>query len=171
MYTHSFYIWHSTRSNSLSLNFKAALELTHWHGKRSLKFLNSVNTWHTTRTKFSVFLSSVWRWSTSVSTVTRLKRWKTGVQFPARSEIFLLAAGFRPALIPTQPLDQLVRGYFPRVKRPEREADHSHLVPTLRMSGAIPPLHRTSWWAWCVTKHRDNLTLFSFFLQTLPCSS
>jgi hypothetical protein len=40
----------------------------------------------------------------------------------------------------TQPLVSLLRGLFPSsVKRPRREATH-HLVPRLRMSGAVPPL-------------------------------
>jgi len=32
------------------------------------------------------------------------------------------------------------------VKRPGREADHSHLMTRLRMHGAIPPLLNTSSW-------------------------
>jgi hypothetical protein len=37
-----------------------------------------------------------------------------------------------------------------------------HQVPRLRMSGAIPPLHKYVFVAWCLVKHEDN---FTFNLQ------
>jgi hypothetical protein len=50
------------------------------------------------------------------------------------------------------------------VQRPEREVDHSpHLVPRLRLRGAIPPLPQSVFMAWCLVKHRDN---FTFTLPT-----
>jgi hypothetical protein len=47
------------------------------------------------------------------------------------------------------------------VKRPGREADHSHLVPRSRMRGAIPSLPQYVFMTWCLAKHRDNFT-FTF---------
>jgi hypothetical protein len=52
------------------------------------------------------------------------------------------------------------RGSFPGVKRSDREADHSHLVPMSRMSGAIPPLPNTPSWRGVQLKHRDNFTFY-----------
>ena len=36
---------------------------------------------------------------------------------------------------PTSPLIQWISWFFPRSKRPEREVEQSHLVPSLGMSG------------------------------------
>jgi hypothetical protein len=38
---------------------------------------------------------------------------------------------------------------------------HLHLVPSLRMSGAITPLPQYDFVAWCLVKHRDKFT-FTF---------
>jgi len=51
-----------------------------------------------------------------------------------------------------------IGGYFCGLKRRERKADHS-LVPTLRISGAIPLLFQYFSMAWCLVKHRDNFAL------------
>jgi len=53
--------------------------------------------------------------------------------------IFLFAIASRPALGPTQPPIQWVpEALYLGKKRPGPEADHSNLVPRLRMRGAIP---------------------------------
>jgi hypothetical protein len=46
-----------------------------------------------------------------------------------------------PASYPMTPVS-----LSPGVKRPGREGDHLHLVPRLRMCGAISPLPHTSSW-------------------------
>jgi hypothetical protein len=43
---------------------------------------------------------------------------------------------------------------------------HLHLVPRLRMPGAIPPLPQYIFMAWCLVKQRDNF-IFSFLLTLL----
>jgi hypothetical protein len=50
--------------------------------------------------------------------------WTTGVQFPVKKVkgIFLFVSLCRPALGPNQPPIEMGTG----IKRPEREADHSH---------------------------------------------
>jgi hypothetical protein len=49
-----------------------------------------------------------------------------------------------------------------------REAEHSsHLVPRLRMRGAIPPLPQYFFTAWRLVKHRD---IFNFFIINQPLS-
>jgi hypothetical protein len=49
--------------------------------------------------------------------------------------IFPVASVSTPALRPTQPHEQWVPGVLPAAKaRPERDADHLHLVPRARMS-------------------------------------
>jgi hypothetical protein len=40
-----------------------------------------------------------------------------------------------------------------------RLTTHLHLVPRSRLSGAILPLPEYVFAAWCLLKHRDNLTL------------
>jgi hypothetical protein len=48
------------------------------------------------------------------------------------------------------------RGSFPGVKRPGRESDHSHLAPSSRMRGAIPPLPHYASMAWCSVKTQET---------------
>jgi hypothetical protein len=62
--------------------------------------------------------------------------WKIGCQGSIPGGV----ADFSLLLGPTQPPNQWVLGaIFPGVKRPEREADHSHLSARSRMRGAVPP--------------------------------
>jgi hypothetical protein len=87
----------------------------------------------------------------------------TGIRVPAAVVMgfFVFDTVSRSALWPTQPPIQWV----PWLKRPGREADHYlHLVPRLRMHGAIPPLPQYVLMALCLIKRRDNCTLCS---QTL----
>jgi hypothetical protein len=69
------------------------------------------------------------------------KGWTAGVQ-----ESFLYSAASRSTLEPTQPHIQWALGtIFPRVKLPEREADHSPPSSAeVKNSGAITPLPHTS---------------------------
>jgi len=39
---------------------------------------------------------------------------------------------------------------------------HFHLVPRLKMRGAMPPLPQYIFMAWYLVKHRDNFTFFTF---------
>jgi hypothetical protein len=75
--------------------------------------------------------------------------------FDSRQGIFLFSKTSILALWPTQYPIQWVEGALSKaVKRPGSEADHTHLVPTLKMSAATSPLsHMTSW-----RLHRDNST-------------
>jgi hypothetical protein len=41
---------------------------------------------------------------------------------------------------------------------------HLHIVPRLRMSGAIPPLRQYAFMTWYSKKHRDD---FTFYLYSL----
>jgi hypothetical protein len=62
--------------------------------------------------------------------------------------IFLFDTASRPALGPTQPPIQLVRGALSlRVKRPGHITEHSPPSSAeVKECGAIPPLHNTSSW-------------------------
>jgi len=73
--------------------------------------------------------------------VTRLwigRPWSRG-WVPGNSKIFSLP---QTGAWPTQPPTQYAPGNFsPDIKRSKRNPDHSlHLVPWLRMNGAVPPL-------------------------------
>jgi len=68
------------------------------------------------------------------------------VRFPVvLKKIFLYSKLFEPNVGSNRPLAEWVVGALPReIKRPECEVDQSpHLVPRLRMSGAIPPIPYT----------------------------
>jgi hypothetical protein len=52
-----------------------------------------------------------------------------------------------------------IRGFFSRNKAVRREADHTSLLPSTIMSGALPPLPHT-FMAWYLIMHKDNLTFF-----------
>jgi hypothetical protein len=95
----------------------------------------------------------------SVSTETRLRAGRPGSSIPGRCWEFFATAVYVPALgsihLPVQWAPVVPsRG----VKRPGREADHSHLVPRLGMLGAVPPLPEYFVMAWCLVKHRDTFT-------------
>jgi len=63
----------------------------------------------------------------------------------------------RSAVGLTQPPIQWVQDVLPPgVKRPWREADHSHLVPRLRMREIMHPLFQCVFRAWCLGRHRDK---------------
>jgi hypothetical protein len=47
-------------------------------------------------------------------------------------------------------------GLFLEVKQPDREADHSHLVPSSIMREAMPPLPQYAFIMWCLVKHRER---------------
>jgi hypothetical protein len=78
--------------------------------------------------------------------------------------IFHFSTASRTALGPTQPPIQLVPGALSlRIKRVEREADHSHLVPRSRMHGDITPLPQYALMEGCLVKHGDNSTSATVF--------
>jgi hypothetical protein len=90
-----------------------------------------------------------------------------------RVGIYLFTTASRPALRPTQPPIQWVSGTLSLgVKRPRCEGTtHLHLVPRLRMHGAIPPLAQYAFKAWCKVQG-PNIHLSTLFSNTLnPCSS
>jgi hypothetical protein len=85
--------------------------------------------------------------------------------------IFLFTAVSRPALGPTQPLIQWLPGYLSLgVKRPGREADHSHPcsaeVKNPWRNTSIPPI---CFIAWCSGKNSTGATLPLPF--TLPSNA
>jgi hypothetical protein len=66
---------------------------------------------------------------------------------PSNEGIFIFATASRPAVGPTQPPIRWVPAAVKlKVKWAGREADHSLLIPTLRMHGAIPVLTHMSPW-------------------------
>jgi hypothetical protein len=78
--------------------------------------------------------------------VTRLRAERPGFDSRQGYGFFLFATASRSSLRTIQlPKKWLPGAFLPGVKRPEREADHFHLVPRLRMSGGITP-HLTSSW-------------------------
>ena len=68
------------------------------------------------------------------------------VRFPAKAGDFLFSTASLPARGPTQPLIQWVlRALSPRVSRLGMNLTTDvHLVPTLRINGALPPLPHIS---------------------------
>jgi hypothetical protein len=75
--------------------------------------------------------------------------WTTGVQLPAGAMIglFLFATASRPVLGPTQPPvkwvpETLIAGVTALL----------HVVPRLRMHGAVPTLRQYVFMAWCLIK-------------------
>jgi hypothetical protein len=83
-------------------------------------------------------------------------------------DISLNSTESRPALGPTQPPIQWVRGALsPMVKRPGREADQSPpSTAEVKNGGAISPLpHTPSWHIAYLIKHKDKFT-FHFYVYT-----
>jgi hypothetical protein len=83
------------------------------------------------------------KWGNRDSSVVQLQGCGLDVpRFESRQGlgIFLFTTASRPALGLTQPPIQGVPGALSLgIKRPGREADHSHLVPRSRMRGVVPP--------------------------------
>jgi hypothetical protein len=84
----------------------------------------------------------------TINTVIELRAGRPGFDSRQGQWFFFFATVSRPSLGPTQPSVKWVLGAFSAgggvLKRPGR--DHFHLVPRLRMRGAIPPLPYTSSW-------------------------
>jgi hypothetical protein len=53
--------------------------------------------------------------------------------------------------------------FIPGIKRLGREDDHLQLVSMLRMRADIPQLPQYVLMAWCLIKHRDNVTFTIYF--------
>jgi hypothetical protein len=87
-------------------------------------------------------------------------------RFDSRRElgIFLFSTASRLDLGPTQPPIQWVPGVLsPAVKRPGREADHSlSSSAEVKNSWHYAFTPKYAFVAWCLVKHRDNFTLFTF---------
>jgi len=71
--------------------------------------------------------------------------WMIGVQFLTGARIVLSSPSWLWG--PSSLLSSGYQSLFPEVKWPWHEADHSfHLVPRLKICGAIPPVpHMSSW--------------------------
>jgi hypothetical protein len=67
-----------------------------------------------------------------------------------------------PPLGPTQPPFQWVPGALSLgvSGRGVKLTTHFHLVPRLRVSGAIPPLLQYTFMAWCSVKAQNNFTFY-----------
>jgi len=64
----------------------------------------------------------------------------SGLEFRHGPRIFFSPKPSRPSLGSAHPPIQYVPGLFPGVKRLEHEVDQLRLMPSLRMTGAIPLL-------------------------------
>jgi hypothetical protein len=87
-----------------------------------------------------------------------------GFDFRRRLGIFLFTTVSRPPPVPTQLPIQWVLGVLSLgVKRPGREADHS--PPSSAEAKNVWSYTSTPQFvfiAWCLVKHRDNFTFFTF---------
>jgi hypothetical protein len=103
-------------------------------------------------------------WLNVVNTLQRLVTgWTIGVRgFDSRRGlgIFLFSSTSRPALGPPSLLSNGYRGLLPPgVKRPGREADHSHPSNAeVKNAWHCTSTPSTS----CLIKHRDNFTTFEY---------
>jgi len=106
-----------------------------------------------------VFCSSKPRQRSPYSTAN----WLDGPGFESGQgkDVFSFTKPPRPTLWPTQAPIPCVQGLFPDVKRSRREVDHLHLVPRLRVDGAIPPLPLYGFMAW----RAETLPFFYRFIQ------
>jgi hypothetical protein len=83
----------------------------------------------------------------------------SGVRILAGLRIFHFDTVSRPALGPTQPPIQWIPAALSlEVKRREREADHSHLVPKSKNKWSYTSIPQYVLMAWYLVKHRDNFT-------------
>jgi hypothetical protein len=81
--------------------------------------------------------------------------------------IFLFTTASRTALGPTQPPIQWVTGALSLgIKRPGREADHSH-PPSVEVKNAwsYTSTPRYAFMAWCLINHRGNFTFLPLLVQ------
>jgi hypothetical protein len=107
--------------------------------------------------------------NSSVSIVTRLRAGRPGFGFRRGRDVVLFATAFRPTLGPIQPLVQCVTGALSSgVKRPRREADHSHPSKKNAWShNSAPPY---VFMACRLVKYRD----FTFYVEAcfmLACAT
>jgi hypothetical protein len=75
---------------------------------------------------------------------------------------FLFATGSRPGLVSTQhPMQCVGGGVFPRglIDPGVELTTHLHLVPRLRIRGAIPPFSQYVFMAWCLVNHRNKFNV------------
>jgi hypothetical protein len=78
--------------------------------------------------------------------------------------IFLFTTASRMALGPTQPPIQWVTGVLSlRIKRPGRETDHSPPSSAeVKNEWSYTSTPQYVFMAWCLVKHWDNFTFFTF---------
>lgn len=87
-----------------------------------------------------LFVKSLTVFKESLAAETGLHFRRTAIQFLSLSRD-LLCSKARPALSAAQPPTQWAeRALSPGLRRRGRKAGRSHLVPSLRMSGGVPPL-------------------------------
>jgi hypothetical protein len=127
-----------------------------------------------------------WSWGSSVSIVTELRGWTTGVRFPAGvGTFFIFVTASGPVFGPTQPPIQWVQGVLSaEVKLPQSEADHSPLSSAEGKNSwsctSIPPYVFMAWclvnyaivlMVWYLVKLRDNFTTSSYWSIIRPTFS
>jgi hypothetical protein len=91
---------------------------------------------------------------------------------PSRGKITFFTSASRPAVGPTQPLNQWLRGPLsPGVKRPGHEAyDSPPSSAEVKNDGTIPQIpHMSSWLSTSLMKHRDNFTVIILLALIWHC--
>jgi hypothetical protein len=107
-------------STGANLPFTYSVTRTTFKKRGRILFLGTEYFW-----TLLYFYSLSWDSAVGVATGYKLDDRGVGVQVPVVKN-FLFSTSSRLALGPTQPPIQWVQvGFFPRVKRPGREADHS----------------------------------------------
>jgi hypothetical protein len=108
--------------------------------------------------RFRKFLNSSYRSrGSSVSIVTWLRAGRSAVRMLTGPKTP------RPAMRPTQYPFQKVQG----VKWPAHDVDHSHVVPMLRIGGAVPPLTLCTF-VLCVGTTLPSFLRFVTWLSDMP---
>ena len=94
-----------------------------------------------------------------VDSVTSLRAGRSGVQIPVRAIVSCLIRNVQTGSSPPSQYSVHFKGFSLTVKRLEREVDHyRHIVPRLRMSGAIPPLLLYAF----MTRRRTNSSTYLY---------
>jgi hypothetical protein len=100
---------------------------------------------------------------TVIDVVARLRAGQAGIRIPAGVSDFLYSKMSQPALGPIQPRIKRVSGDPSEVDSGQgvRLTAQLHVVPRLRLGGAIPPFHHTSSW-------RVKGQLFKKYINMIP---
>jgi hypothetical protein len=88
-----------------------------------------------------------------------------------RLGFFSYATGSRPALRPIHlPIQWVMKGFYPGVKWPGHEADHSHLYSAEIMNvWRYASTHPYVFMARFLIKHRDNINLPKDYTSLMMC--